>query len=118
MGIFRKRISNVIELATRNSARDIEEIELLALNEEFAYHKLPETVDSHVINNIAGLELALNAKADIDHTQTIGSVTGLSAALLGKANVFSGYSGNFVVMTSPTTSKTLVINNGIITAII
>ena len=118
MGIFRKRISNVIELATRNAARDIEEESLLALGEELAEHKLPETADSHVINNIAGLELALNAKADIDHTQTIGSVTGLSAALLGKANVFSGYSGNLVIMTSPTKSKTLVINNGIITAII
>ena len=50
--------------------------------------------------------------------RSMSSVDGLLSALNGKANVFTGYTGNLVVMTSSTTSKTLVITNGLITAVI
>lgn len=42
---------------------------------------------NHPINEITGLQTALDGKANVSHTQAISTITGLQTALDGKANV-------------------------------
>jgi hypothetical protein len=49
------------------------------------------TVHTHVIGDITGLQTALDGKAALSHTHTISQVTGLQTALDGKSNVGHGH---------------------------
>lgn len=113
-----KKLNRVNEIATKNLARRLEEIDVVVVKDVVDTHLSLTNANAHNISNIAGLNIVLDSKSDIGHTQPISSIDGLITALSGKANTFTGYSGNLVVMISPTVSKTIVISNGIITGII
>lgn len=110
--------SSVIEVSNRRLAKNLAEIDIVVIGNEVTEHKAVSNANAHNMSNIAGLGVVLDSKADVGHTQPMSSVDGLLSALNGKANVFTGYTGNLVVMTSSTTSKTLVITNGLITAVL
>lgn len=116
--MLKKITSRVNEIATKNLARRLEEIDVVVVSGKVDSHLNLANTNAHNMSNIAGLNIVLDSKSDIGHTQPISSIDGLITALSGKANIFTGYSGNLVVMTSPTVSKTIVISNGIITGII
>jgi len=65
-----------------------------------------------------------DARTPTGHTHSISDVTGLSTALDGKQDAFSGYTGTFSVITSvnfssqTTTNKTITITNGVITNVV
>lgn len=50
---------------------------------------------NHVINDVTGLQDALDAKPDADHSHTIDDVTGLQAALDAKANMAKIVGGQY-----------------------
>lgn len=110
--------SSVLEVSNRRLAKDLAEMDIVSVNNKLTDHKAVDNANAHNMSNIAGLQIVLDSKADVGHTQPMSSVDGLLSALSGKANVFTGYTGSLVVMTSPTTSKTIVISNGLITSII
>lgn len=118
MGLTRLMGLSVMDVANRRLAKNLAEIDIVAIDNEVTEHKAVSNANAHNMSNIAGLQVVLDSKADVEHTQPMSSVDGLLSALSGKANVFTGYTGNLVVMTSPTTSKTIVIANGLVTAII
>lgn len=57
--------------------------------DSYYVHINPSTPGAHSIDNIAGLQDALNTKSNIGHVHTISSVTGLQTVLDAKENVFS-----------------------------
>ena len=109
--------STVIDTSNRRMIRDLEEISITALTAQINEHVDVVNENAHVIANVAGLQIELDSKADVEHMQPISSIIGLQSALDGKAANTVGVSGTLVVMTSPTTSKTLTITNGLIVSI-
>ena len=86
-------------------------------------HESKLNTEAHQINNISGLQTALDSKADTVHTHSISDVTGLQTALNGKQDVISGYTGNVSVVVGVDFTAQAVITveikivNGVITSI-
>ena len=103
----RKSGANVFELANRvainNGINDT-----TGVADSLADHQSGSNNNAHQINNISGLQAALNE---------------LETALNGKQNIISGYTGTIDIIVSvdfmaqTVTSKTVNVSNGIITSI-
>ena len=87
-------------------------------------HESKLNTEAHQINNISGLQTALDSKADTVHTHSISDVTGLQAALDGKQSVLTGFTGSFSVVThvnfpgEAATTKTITVSNGVIVSVV
>lgn len=120
MSLFSK--SNVLEISNRaaiNSSTGNTDV----LANRISNHESGLNTNAHQINNISGLQTALNGKANSVHTHSIANVTGLQTALNDKQNVISGYTGNISVVTGVNfdaktiTKVTINVSNGIIISI-
>ena len=89
-----------------------------------ANHQSGLNNNAHQINNVFGLQSALNSKADVIHTHNISDVTGLQTALDGKQSILTGFTGSFSVVThvdfpgGAVTTKTITVSNGVIVSIV
>ena len=96
----RKSGANVFELANRNAVNNnINDITGVA--DSLADHQSGSNNDAHQINNISGLQTALD----------------------GKQNVLTGFTGSFSVVThvdfpkGTVTTKTITVSNGVIVGV-
>lgn len=115
----RKYGANVFEIAnrvaTKNTTDEVADI--------LANHQSELNTNAHQISNISGLQAALDGKANSVHTHSIADVTGLQTALNGKQDVISGYTGNVSVVVGVDFTAQIIstveikIVNGIITEI-
>ena len=81
----RKSGANVLEIANRAAAnKTTDGIARVANN--LANHQSGLNNNAHQINNISGLQTALNSKANVTHTHTVSDVTGLQGLLDSKAD--------------------------------
>ena len=118
----RKYGVNVLEIANRVATNNIAD-EVTEDANNLANHQSGLNTNAHQIGNISGLQAALNGKADSVHTHSIADVTGLQTALNGKQDVISGYTGNVSVVVGvdftdeTVTTVEIKIVNGIITEI-
>ena len=81
----RKSGANVFELANRiainNNINDT-----TGVADSLADHQSGSNNDAHQINNISGLQLALNSKANAAHSHIVSDITGLQSMLYSKAD--------------------------------
>lgn len=65
-----------------------------------------------------------DARTPLSHTHVIGDVTGLSSALSGKQDAFTGYTGSVTVVTgvnfgaSTVTTKVMTYSNGVLVSVV
>lgn len=86
------------------------------------------TAHSHAIGDVSGLQIALDGKAPASHNHYIGDLQGVDKfmddLLATKADVFTGYTGSFSVVTGvnfagqSVTTKVITVDNGIITSVV
>ena len=120
MSLFTK--SNVLEISNRAAINSSTGSVDLLIN-RISNHESGLNTNAHQISNISGLQAALNGKANSVHTHSIADVTGLQTALNGKQDVISGYTGNVSVVVGvdftaqDVTTVEIKIVNGIITEI-
>ena len=94
--------AHVLEISNRASVQKLTAQDAAGIAAALDNHMSGLNANAHGISNIAGLQTVLD----------------------GKANAFTGYTGSVVVITgvdftnSTTTTKTIQVNNGIITSII
>ena len=89
--------AHVIEIANRVATNNTADGTAGVAN-NLANHQSGLNTNAHQISNISGLQAALNGKANSVHTHSIADVTGLQTALNGKQDVISGYTGNVNVV--------------------
>jgi hypothetical protein len=115
--------AHVLEISNRANIQTINTDAVLNINNRIDNHIGINNTNAHEIVNIFGLQAALDNKADELHMHNIGDIDGLQLALNSKQNSFTGYTGSLVVITgvnftnSTTITKTINVNNGIITSI-
>ena len=91
---------HVFEASNRASIQIINNTSLTTVADQLASHKSSLNTSAHTVDNISGLQTALN----------------------GKQNLISGYTGNFSVVTGvnfdtkTVTKVTINVSNGIITS--
>jgi len=116
--------AHVLEISNRASIQKAGLESLSGLTGRLDNHESGLNANAHGISNIAGLQTVLDGKSPTAHTHSIADIIDLQIALDGKANSFTGYTGSVVMITgvdftnSTTTTKTIQVNNGIITSII
>ena len=81
-----KSRANVFEIANIAAIKTAGIKEFPNISEELASHKSSANVSAHQINNVFGLQSALNGKANMVHTHSISDVSGLQSALDSKAD--------------------------------
>ena len=114
--------AHVIEIANRVATNNTADV-IAGVANNLANHQSELNTNAHQISNISGLQAALNGKANSVHTHSIADVTGLQTALNGKQDVISGYAGNVSVVVGVDftgeagTTVEIKIVNGIITEI-
>ena len=115
--------SSVLEISNRRLAKDLAEVDIVSINNKITDHKAVGNANAHTVDNIAGLRPLLDGKSYTGHTHTSSEITNISSLLANKANKFTGFTGSFSIITSvnftgkTATSKTVNVNNGIITSI-
>lgn len=103
--------AHVLEISNRAAVQKLTLTDVAGITASLENHYSGLNTNAHQIGNIAGLQAALNAKAD-------------DSELAGKADSFYGFTGSLSVVTSvdfgssTVTTKTIVMENGIITEII
>ena len=122
--IFGKLISkSVFDIASRAKLQQVDLVSLETTNTKISDHIKEDNKLAHTVDNIAGLRPLLDGKSYTGHTHTSLEITNISSLLANKANKFTGFTGNFSVITSvnftgqTATSKTINVSNGIITSI-
>ena len=121
---FGKLISkSVFDIAARAKLQQIDLVSLETTDTKISDHIKKDNTLAHTVDNIAGLRPLLDGKSYTGHTHTSSEITDISSLLANKANKFTGFTGSFSVITSvnftgkTVTSKTVNVNNGIITSI-
>ena len=115
--------AHVIEMSNRATIQKLSAETLSGLTARLDNHESGLNTNAHGINNIAGLQVALNGKSDVGHTHVISDVTGLGVALDSKQDVIIGATGSFTYVKTvdfigeTITTGTINVNNGIITSI-
>lgn len=77
--------AHVIEIANRCASNNTTE-GIAGVANNLANHQSGLNNNAHQINNISGLQTALNSKANVTHTHTVSDVTGLQGLLDSKAD--------------------------------
>ena len=81
----RKSGANVLEISNRAAVnKTTDGIARVANN--LANHQSGLNNNAHQINNISGLQTALNSKANAAHSHTVSDITGLQSMLYSKAD--------------------------------
>ena len=85
MGVVGKSIASVIEISNRVAVNNTTD-GIAGVANNLANHQSGLNSNAHQINNISGLQTALNSKANVTHTHTVSDVTGLQGLLDSKAD--------------------------------
>ena len=116
--------AHVLEISNRATVSKLSMETVSEITDRIDNHESGLNMNAHGISNIAGLQTALNGKANSTHTHSISNVTGLQTALDGKQNVLTGFTGSFSVVTavdfagSSVTTKTITVSNGVIVSVV
>lgn len=116
--------AHVLELSNRASIQKLTLTDVAGITNSLDNHYSGLNTNAHQIGNIAGLQVVLDDKADIIHEHAITDIAGLPEELDNKADSFTGFTGSLSVVTavnfgtSSVTTKTIVIENGIIIEIL
>ena len=81
----RKSGANVLEISNRVAVNNTTD-GIAGVADNLANHQSKLNNNAHQINNISGLQTALNSKANVTHTHTVSDVTGLQGLLDSKAD--------------------------------
>lgn len=86
MAVIGKNSSaHVLEIANRVASNNTAD-GVTGVANNLANHQSGLNNNAHQINNISGLQTALNSKANVTHTHTVSDVTGLQGLLDSKAD--------------------------------
>lgn len=109
--------AHVLEMANRAAVQKLNAESVSAITARLDNHESGLNTNAHGISNIAGLTTALN-----DVTGWINDLeTSVADLGTGKQDAFTGYTGSVTVITGvnfgaqTVTTKTLTINNGVVT---
>lgn len=115
--------AHVLEISNRASVQKLTLTDVAGITNSLDNHYSGLNTNAHQIGNIAGLQVVLDDKADLVHEHAISEIVGLPEELDNKADSFTGFTGSFSVVTSVNfttssfTSKTVVMENGVIVSI-
>ena len=116
--------AHVLEISNRASVQKLTLTDVAGITNSLDNHYSGLNTNAHQIGNIAGLQAELNSKALSSHAHSISDVTNLQTELDNKADSFYGFTGSLSVVTavnfgsSTVTTKTIVMENGIVTSIV
>ena len=124
--------AHVLEIANRATVQKLGAETVSAITSRLDNHESGLNANAHGISNIAGLQTALNGKANTAHTHVESDITDLdkysqaqiNALLADKQDTISGATGTLEVITAvdfveqTVTTATITVSNGIITSIV
>ena len=103
--------AHVLEISNRATVQKLTAQDVAGVTARLDNHESGLNTNAHGISNIAGLQTALNDKAD-------------SSDLDLKADMFTGFTGSFSVVThvdfpgEAVTTKTITVSNGVIVSVV
>jgi len=115
--------AHVLEISNRASIQTINIDAVTSINTRIDNHIGILNTNAHEIQNIFGLQDALDEKSPIVHVHEITDITGLQTVLNEKQDTISGANGSFTYVKTvnfvgqSVTNGTIVVENGIITSI-
>lgn len=83
--IGKSNSAHVLEISNRVAVNNTTD-GIAGVANNLANHQSGLNNNAHQINNISGLQTALNSKANVTHTHTVSDVTGLQGLLDSKAD--------------------------------